>query len=94
VDKLSSEIKIEVARLFILNHSYAEIEKKTGVSHGSISTITKQLLAGQLIIPGVPSEEINNLHQLLIELKKKGLEPSQALLGTTRLWGIISYKKS
>ncbi|MFC2047597.1 hypothetical protein ACFLTK_04925, partial [Chloroflexota bacterium] len=83
MEKLSSEIKIEIARLFILNHSYAEIEKKTGVSHGSISTITKQLLAGQIIIPGVPSGEVSNLRQLSIELAKKNLEPSQALLGTT-----------
>jgi len=83
VDKLSSEKKIEVSQLFILNHSYAEIEKETGVSHGSISTIIKQLLAGQLIIPGVPSEKVSNLRQLSIDLAKKGLEPSQALLGIT-----------
>ena len=83
MDKLSNEKKIEVARLFILNNSYAEIGKKTGVSHGSISTIIKQLLAGQLIIPGVPSEEVSNLRQLSINLAKKGLEPSQALLGIT-----------
>ena len=83
MDKLSSEKKIEVSQLFILNHSYAEIEKKTGVSHGSISTIIKHLLAGQLTIPGVPSEKVSNLRQLSIDLAKKGLEPSQALLGIT-----------
>ena len=83
MDKLSNEKKIEVALLFILNNSYTEIEKKTGVSHGSISTIIKQLMAGQLIIPGVPSEEVSNLRQLSINLAKKGLEPSQALLGIT-----------
>ncbi|MBA7641355.1 hypothetical protein ES703_49032 [subsurface metagenome] len=81
--KISNEKKIEVARLFILNHSYSEIMEITGVSHGSISTIIKQLLAGQLIIPGVPSEEVSNLHQLSINLAKKGLESSQALLGIT-----------
>ncbi len=83
MDKLSAEKKMEVARLFILNHTYSEIEKKTGVSHGSISTIIKKLLAGQLIIPGVPSEEVSNLHQLSINLAKKGFGPSQALLGIT-----------
>jgi chromosome segregation ATPase len=83
VDKLSSEKKIEVSQLFILNNSYAEITKKTGVSHGSISTIIQQLLAGQLIIPGTPSEEVSNLHQLSIDLVKNDLEPSQALLGIT-----------
>lgn len=83
MDKLSNEKKIEVARLFILNNSYAEIGKKTGASHGSISTIIKHLLAGQLIIPGVPSEEVSNLRQLSIDLAKNDLEPSQALLGIT-----------
>ena len=83
MDKLSNEKKIEVARLFILNHSYSKIEKEIGISHGSISTIIKHLLAGQLIIPGVPSEEVSNLRQLSINLAKKGLEPSQALLGIT-----------
>lgn len=83
MDKLSSEKKIEVSQLFILNNSYAEIAKKTEISHGSISAIIKQLLAGQLIIPGVPSEEVSNLRQLSIYLAKKGLEPSQALLGIT-----------
>jgi len=83
MEKLSNEKTIEVARLFILNHSYSEIEKKTGVSHGSISTIIKQLLAGQLTIHGVPSEEVSNLRQLSIELAKNDLELLQALLGIT-----------
>ncbi|MBA7466790.1 hypothetical protein ES707_01982 [subsurface metagenome] len=83
MDKLSNEKRIEVAQLFILNHSYSEIEQITGVSHGSISTIIKQLLAGQLIIPGVPSEEVSNLRKLSIDLTKNDLVPSQALLGIT-----------
>lgn len=77
------EKRMEVAMLHILGHNYAEIEEKTGVSHGSISNIVKELQTGQLIIPGVSSDEVNALHKLSVDLAKKGLEPSQALLGLT-----------
>ena len=83
MDKISHEKRIEVARRLILKHSYSEIEQSIGVSHGSISTIIKQLRAGQLIIPGVLSEQVSNFRQLSIDLTKKELGPSQALLGIT-----------
>ena len=75
------EKRMEVAMLHILGHKYAEIEKKTGISHGSISNIVKELQTDQLIIPGVSSDEVNYLHQLSVVLTKNGLEPSQAMLG-------------
>ncbi|MFC2010956.1 hypothetical protein ACFLUR_01525 [Chloroflexota bacterium] len=80
---ISHENRLEVARLYLLGYTYAEIEKKTVVSHGSISSIVNELLSGQLVIPGVPSDEVSDLHQLSVVLKKKNLEPSQALLGIT-----------
>ncbi len=83
MDTISHQKKLEVAMLYLRGNTYAEIETKTGISHGSISNIIKELLSGQLIIPGVPSDEVSDLHQLSVDLKKKGLEPSQALLGLT-----------
>jgi len=80
---ISHKNRVEVARLYLLGYTYAEIEKKTSVSHGSISNIVNELLSGQLVIPGVPSDEVSDLHQLSVVLKKKNLEPSQALLGLT-----------
>jgi len=83
VDPISHEKKLEVARLYLLGDTHAEIEEKVGISHGSISNIIKELLVGKLTIPGVASDQVNDLHQLSVDLTKKGLEPSQALLGIT-----------
>ena len=79
--EISHENRLEVARLYLRGNTYKEIETETGLSHGSISNIVNKLLSGQLVIPGVPSDEVSDLHQLSVDLKKKGLEPSQALLG-------------
>ncbi len=81
--EISHENRLEVAMLYLRGNTYKEIEAKTGLSHGSISNIVNKLLSGQLVIPGVPSDEVSDLHQLSVDLKKKNLEPSQALLGLT-----------
>lgn len=83
METITHEIRLEVARLYLLGYTYGEIEKKTGVSHGSIANIIKELLSGKLTIPGVPAEKVNDLHQLSIVLAKKGLDPSQVLLCVT-----------
>jgi chromosome segregation ATPase len=73
--------KLEVAKYYVLGHHYRDIEDRTGVSHGSIVNIVKELECGKLTIPGTSFDRINDLRQLSIDLNKKGLEPSQALLG-------------
>jgi len=83
VSHISHEQKLEVARLYLLDYTWEEIKKETGVSHGSVSDIVKKLLAGELTIPGVPADRVNDLHQLAVVLAKKGVGPSQALLGVT-----------
>ncbi len=83
MDPIQHEKKLEVARYYLLALTTAEIEKKTGVSHGSIVNIVKELQAAHLVIPGVAADEVHDLRQLSIALAKKGLEPSQALLGIT-----------
>lgn len=83
MDGIGHEKRLEVARYYILGLTYAEIEQKAGVSHGSVANVFKELEAGKLNVPGVASDEVSDLRQLSIELKKKGLQPSQALLGVT-----------
>ncbi len=79
--EISRVRKLEVAQCYILGYPYSAIENATGVSHGSIVNIVKELECGKLTIPGTPFDQANDLRQLSFELKKKGLEPSQALLG-------------
>lgn len=73
--------KLEVAQYYILGCPYSDIENGTGVSHGSIVNIVKELECSKLTIPGTQFDQVNDLRQLSLELKKKELEPSQALLG-------------
>ncbi len=73
--------KLEVAQYYVLGHSYKRIEDETKVSHGSVVNIVKEVESGQLTVPGVPLDQINDLRRLSSELRQKGLGPSQALLG-------------
>ncbi len=79
----TSQQKIEVGQYYVLGYTVAEIEKKTGVSHGNICGITKDFESGKLQIPGLPSEEVSALRQLSLQLKKTGLAPAQGLLGVS-----------
>jgi chromosome segregation ATPase len=79
--EISRVKKLEVAQYYILGYPYSDIENRSGVSHGSIVNIVKELEYGKLTIPGTSFDQANDLRQLSFDLKKKGLEPSQALLG-------------
>lgn len=73
--------KLEVAQHYLLGHSYNDIEDEAKVSHGSIVNIVKEMESAKLTIPGISFDQVNDLRQLSFDLKKKGLETSQALLG-------------
>jgi chromosome segregation ATPase len=79
--EISRGKRLEIAHYYILGHTYEEIEEETGISHGTIANIVQELENGELTIPGVPFDQVNDLRQLSFDLKKKGLQPSQALLG-------------
>lgn len=79
--EISRAKKLEVAQYYILGYLYSDIENRSGVSHGSVVNIVKELECGKLTIPGSSFDQVNDLRRLSLELKKKGLEPSQALLG-------------
>ncbi len=75
--------RLEVAQYYLMGLTYGEIEAKTGVSHDSIANIVQDLESGKIDIPGTPFDQVNDLRQLSLDLKKKGLTPSQALLGVS-----------
>jgi len=79
--EISRAKKLEVAQYYILGYPYSDIENRSGVSHGSVVNIVKELEYGKLTIPGTSFDQANDLRQLSFALKKEGLEPSQALLG-------------
>jgi uncharacterized protein YoxC len=73
--------KYEVADYYLLGYSYGEIEAETGVSHGSIANIVQELENSKLTVAGTSLDRVSDLRQLSLDLRKKGLQPSQALLG-------------
>lgn len=79
--EISRAKRVEVAHYYLLGYTYEEIEVETGVSHGSIANIVQELENGKLAIPSTSFDQVNDLRQLSFDLKKKGLQPSQALLG-------------
>ena len=81
MEETSHTKKLEVAQHYLLGDTYRQIEEETGVSHGSIANIIRGIENSKLTIPGTPLDQVNDLRQLSVDLKKKGLEPSQAQLG-------------
>lgn len=79
--EIQRDMKLEVAEYYLLGCLYSEIENVTGISHGSVVNIVKELEDGRLSVPGTPSDQVNDLRHLYLTLKKNGLEPSQAELG-------------
>lgn len=79
--ELTSTKRLEVAQYYLLGHTYSDIEAGTGVSHGSIVNIVREIESGDLTISGTLSDQIDDLRQLSFNLKKKCLETSQAILG-------------
>ena len=79
--EISTAQRLEVAQYYLAGYSYEEIEAETGVSHGSIANIVRELENGRLTIPGTLVDQLNDLRRLSSDLKKKELQPSQALLG-------------
>ncbi len=73
--------RMEVAILYLTGHTYRQIEEETGVSHGSVANVIRELEEGALTIPGVATDEVDDLHQLALEIKSRGLTTSQALIG-------------
>jgi methyl-accepting chemotaxis protein len=73
--------RMEVALLYLTGNTYRQVEEETGVSHGSVANIIRELEEGALTIPGIASDEVDDLHQLALGIRSSGLTTSQALLG-------------
>jgi hypothetical protein len=79
--EISGAKRQAVVHYYVLGYSYEEIVRETGVSHGSVVNIIKEVKDGRLAIPGSAFDQVNDLRQLSLDLKKKSLEPSHSLLG-------------
>ena len=66
--------KLEVAQCYILGLTYKEIEDETGVSHGSVVNIVKELESGKSDIPGTSFDQVNDLRQLSLMVQRVSVD--------------------
>jgi predicted transcriptional regulator len=79
--EISTAKRQEVVHYYVLGYSYEDIVRETGVSHGSVVNIIKEVEDGRLAIPGSTFDQVNALRQLSLDLRKRSLEPLPAQLG-------------
>jgi len=72
--EISRVKKLEVAQCYILGYPYSDIENRSGVSHGSVVNIVKELEDGKLAMPSTSFDQVNDLRQLSLDLKKNSLK--------------------
>ncbi len=78
--KLPTSRKLEAIRLYFRGLPYDEIVRRTGVSKGGVVNVVTELREGQY--PAVArSEEVDVLRELVVALRKLGLDPSRAMVG-------------
>jgi len=76
---------MKVIILYLQGYSYDEIAKKTGVSKGSVFNIISDLKKGLLPEISTIPEEIEQLRELAITLKRSGISPIHAKIGISVL---------
>jgi len=73
MEEISRIKKLEVAQYYILVYPYSDRENRASVSRGSVVNIVKELGDGKLTIASTAFDQVNDLRQLSLDLKKKGL---------------------
>ena len=85
MQKLSLRKKLGIIRLYLDGHSYHEIVTRSSIGKGSITNIVAELKAGQILDIQGPTEQLELLRELSIDLRRHNLTPGQALVGLSAL---------
>jgi len=73
--------KIEILRLFLEGYSYDEIATKSDVAKGSVVNVVTDFKNGRFPTFTDATDMVDVLRELSVELRKKGVGVSEALLG-------------
>jgi len=79
---------MNTVRYYIQGYTYQEIVDKTGISKGSVVSIIADLKNGKFDGLESISDEIDALREIRVELRKRDLSLSQAILGLSAFQGI------
>jgi len=88
--ELSINKKLRIIALYLKGFSYDEISAKTGVSKGTVANVIAALKAGQFPEVSTIPEEIEQLRDLAINIKRNGISPVQASIGLSVLARLVS----
>jgi len=80
--ELTEKKKLEIIRHYFEGDSYDEISTKSGVAKGSVVNVVTELRNGRLPAFTNLADVVDMLRELSIELKKRSLGVSEALLGS------------
>ena len=81
MDKLTTQKKLNIIRLYFTGLSYDEIAVKTGISTGSITNIITDLKAGRIPEAADVVEQVELLRELSTDLKHSNLTLGQCVIG-------------
>ncbi len=85
MSELTTNKKMKAIMLYLQGYSYDEIVKKTGVSKGTVFNIISDLKAGLFPEISTIPEEIEQLRDVAISLKRSKLSPIEANIGLSVL---------
>ena len=85
MQELSINKRLKIIKLYLAGFSYDEIAQKAGVSKGTVANVISDLKAGLFPEVSTVPEEIEQLRDLAIVLRRDSISPIKANIGLSVL---------
>ena len=85
MQKLSLKKQLTIVQLYLAGLSYDEIAARCGVSKGTVANVIADLKAGRILDVQAPLEQLEQLRELAVDLRRLKLTPGQAVVGVAAL---------
>ena len=90
MSELTTNKRMKVIMLYLQGYSYDEVTKKTGLSKGTVFNIVSDQKAGLFPEISTVLEEIEQLRDVAISLKRSNISPIEANIGLSVLEKLTS----
>lgn len=85
MQKLTSRKQLGIVRLYLAGLSYDEIAAREGVGKGTVANIVSDLKGGRLPDVHEPTEQIEMLREVALDVHRLKITPGQAVIGIATL---------